>query len=129
MSFSYRPELGDAIATVLTEPGHEGKVYDVTTPDSVSLAELAIVASDVTGDHYRYEPQDDDWWEGRWRSKGKADWGIAAGRTSFEALRRGEFDIVTDDYRAVTGRDPLTIAQIIERLADEMPLRRAAADG
>jgi len=27
------------------------------------------------------------------------------------------------DYRAITGRDPLTIAQIIERLANEMPLR------
>jgi uncharacterized protein YbjT (DUF2867 family) len=122
MSFSYRPELGDVIATVLTEPGHEGKVYDITTPDSVSLSELAIVASDVTGDEYRYEPRDDDWWEGRWRSRGRPDWSIEAGRTTFEALRRGEFDIVTDDYRTITGRDPLTIAQIIERHADEMPL-------
>jgi NAD(P)H dehydrogenase (quinone) len=122
MSFSYRPELGEVIATALVEPGHEGKVYDITTPESVSLAELAIVASDVTGDDYRYEPADDDWWEGRWRSRGKADWSIEAGRTTFEALRRGEFDIVTDDYRTITGRDPLTIAQIIERLADEMPL-------
>ena len=89
----------------------------------MSLAELAIVASDVTGDDYRYQPEDDDWWEGRWRSHGKPDWGIEAGRTSFEALRRGEFDIVTDDYRTITGRDPLTVAQIIERHADEMPLR------
>jgi NAD(P)H dehydrogenase (quinone) len=122
MTFSYRPELAEVIATALVEPGHEGRVYDITTPESVSLAELAIVASDVTGDDYRYEPADDDWWEGRWRSRGKADWSIEAGRTSFEALRRGEFDVVTDDYRTVTGRDPLRIAQIIERLADEMPL-------
>ena len=122
MSFSYRPELADVIATVLTEPGHEGKVYDITTPESVSMTELAIVASDVTGGDYRYEPWDDDWWEGRWRSGGKADWAIEAGRTSFEAIRRGELDIVTDDYRTVTGRDPLTIAQIIERHSDEMPL-------
>jgi uncharacterized protein YbjT (DUF2867 family) len=122
MSFSYRPELADVIATVLTEPGHEGTVYNITTPESVSLAELAIVASDVTGADYRYEPADDDWWEGRWRSRGRPDWSIEAGRTSFEAIRRGEFDIVTGDYRTVTGRDPLTIPQIIERHADEMPL-------
>jgi uncharacterized protein YbjT (DUF2867 family) len=124
MSFSYRPELADVIATVLVEPGHESKVYDITTPDSVSLAELAIVASNVTGDEYRYEPRDDDWWEGRWRSRGSADWSIEAGRSSFEAIRRGELDIVTGDYRAITGRDPLTIAQIIERHADEMPLAK-----
>jgi NAD(P)H dehydrogenase (quinone) len=123
MSFSYRPELAEVIAVALTEPGHEGRIYDVTTPESVTLGELAGIASDVTGDDYRYEPEDDDWWEARWRAKGKADWGIEAGLTSFEALRRGEFDVVTNDYRAVTGRDPLSIAQIIERHADRMPLK------
>ena len=29
IAFSYRPELVEAIAVTLTEPGHEGKVYDV----------------------------------------------------------------------------------------------------
>jgi len=38
-------------------------------------------------------------------------------------LRAGEFDIATEDYRTISGRDPLTIAQIIERHASEMPLR------
>src|SRR3989442_408204 len=56
MSFSYRPELARAIAVTLTEPGHEGRVYDVTTPESVTMAELARVASEVTGDDYRWEP-------------------------------------------------------------------------
>jgi NAD(P)H dehydrogenase (quinone) len=123
MSFSYRPELADVIATTLTEPGHEGKVYDITTPEAVSLAELAAIASEVTGDDYRYEPEDDAWWEARWRKKAKEQWSIDAGLTSYEALRKGEFDIVTNDFRTVTGRDPLTIAQIIERHATEMPLR------
>jgi uncharacterized protein YbjT (DUF2867 family) len=123
MSFSYRPELADVIATTLTEPGHEGKVYDITTPEAVSLAELAAIASEVTGDDYRYQPEDDTWWEARWRKKAKEQWGIDAGLTSYEALRKGEFDIVTNDFRTVTGRDALTIAQIIERHAAEMPLR------
>jgi NAD(P)H dehydrogenase (quinone) len=122
MSFSYRPELADVIATTLAQPGHEGKVYDITTPEAVSLGQLATIASDVTGDDYRYEPEDDAWWEARWRKKGKEQWGIDAGLTSYEALREGEFDIVTNDYRTITGRDPLTIAQIIQLHAAEMPL-------
>jgi NAD(P)H dehydrogenase (quinone) len=107
----------------VSEPGHEGKTYDITTPQAVSLSELATIASDVTGDEYRYESEDDAWWEARWRARGREEWSIEAGHTSYEALRRGEFDVVTDDYRTITGREPKTIAQIIECLANEMPLR------
>ena len=34
ISFSYRPELAEAIAVTLTEAGHERRIYDVTTRDS-----------------------------------------------------------------------------------------------
>ena len=117
MSFSYRPELVLAVAVTLTEPGHEGKVYDVTTPESVSLGELAAIASEVTGKPYRYEPIGDEEWDARWRAQGRTGWELEAGHTSFEALRRGEFDVVTDDYRSLTGREPLSIAEILARLS------------
>ena len=35
ISFSYRPDLARAIAVTLTGAGHEGRVYDITTPPSV----------------------------------------------------------------------------------------------
>jgi NAD(P)H dehydrogenase (quinone) len=69
MSFTYRPELGRAIATVLVERGHEGGVYDITTPDSVSMTELARIASDVTGEGYRAEPRPDEHWAAGWRAE------------------------------------------------------------
>jgi uncharacterized protein YbjT (DUF2867 family) len=122
MSFSYRPELARAIAVTLTEQGHEGRVYDIVTPESVSLGELAQVASEVTGDAYRWEPADDDAWDERWRALGRTGWELEAGHTTYEALRRGELDVVTDDYRRLTGAAPLTIAQLIERQAADLPL-------
>jgi NAD(P)H dehydrogenase (quinone) len=115
ISFSYRPELARAIAVVLAEPGHEGRVYDITTPESVTLAELARIASDATGRPHSYEPGTDEDWIRRWR--GRDAWRIEAGRTSYAALRSGEFDVVTDDYRALTGRDPLPLAEIVRRLS------------
>jgi NAD(P)H dehydrogenase (quinone) len=124
MCFSYRPELARAIAVTLTEPGHESRVYDVVTPDAVSLAELAEVASEVTGDAYRYEPSDDAAWDARWRGSGKEEWAIEAGLSSYAALRQGEFDVRSDDYRTLTGEDPLTVAGVIGRLSDRMPLHR-----
>jgi uncharacterized protein YbjT (DUF2867 family) len=124
MSFSYRPELAAAIAVTLTEPGHEGKRYDITGPEAVTMGELADIASEVTGDPYRYEPLDDAEWEARWRDRGREEWRVEAGLSSVATLREGELDVVSDHYRALTGRDPLTIAQVIARHADQMPLRQ-----
>ena len=125
MSFSSRPELADVIALALTETGHEGKVYNITTPESVSMQELAQIATEVTGDRYTYEPISDAEWIKRWKAQGRPDWALEAGQTSYEALRAGELDVVSDDYEKVTGRKPRTIAQIIEAAADEMPVAAA----
>jgi NAD(P)H dehydrogenase (quinone) len=122
MSFSYRPELAKAIAVTLTEPGHAEQVYDITTPESVSLHDLAHIAAEVTGDPYRYEPATDEEWDERWRALGRTGWELEAGHTSYEAIRVGELDVVTDDYRRLTGLEPLTVGEIIDRHADELPI-------
>ena len=122
MSFSYRPELAKAIAVVLTEPGHAEQVYDITTPESVSLHDLAHIAAEVTGDQYGYEPATDEAWDERWRALGRTGWELEAGHTSYEAIRNGELDVVTDDYERLTGLEPLTVYEIIDRHADELPL-------
>lgn len=115
MSFSYRPELARVIARTLTTSGHEGQIYDITTPESVSLAELAEITTDVTGRPHRYEPIGDDEWEARWRAIGRSGWELESGLTVYAALRAGELDVVTDDYRRVTGLEPLQLGQIIAR--------------
>ena len=125
MSFSYRTELADVIALALTEAVHEGKVYNITTPESVSIQELAQIATEVTGESYSYEPISDDEWIKRWKAQGRPDWALEAGQTSYQALRAGELDVVSDDYEKVTGQKPRTIAQIIAAVADEMPLAAA----
>jgi uncharacterized protein YbjT (DUF2867 family) len=122
ISFSYRPELAEAIAVTLTESGHDRKTYDITTRDSVTLDELAGIASAVTGRAYRYEPGDRAEWEARWRARGKPEWSIEAGLTSFDAQLAGELDVVSDDFRRLTGREPLSVAEIVARHADELPL-------
>jgi uncharacterized protein YbjT (DUF2867 family) len=122
MSFSYRPELARAIAVTMTEPGHAGKVYDIVTPQAVSMRELAEIAWAVSGSNYRYAPASDAHWEARWRARGKEEWAIEAGLSSYAALRAGEFDVVTGDYRALTGEDPLSVSDITALLADRLPL-------
>jgi uncharacterized protein YbjT (DUF2867 family) len=115
IAFSYRPELAEAIAICLTEPAHEGKVYDVAA-EPVSLGELARIASEVTGKAYRYEPSPRADWEARWRGRGMEGWELEAGLTSFDAQVAGEFDVASSGFRDLTGRDPLTVRELVERV-------------
>jgi uncharacterized protein YbjT (DUF2867 family) len=49
ISLTYRPELAEAIAVLLTDPSHDDRrAVTITGPESFTLAELAAVASDVT---------------------------------------------------------------------------------
>ena len=101
VSFSYRPELGEAIAVLLAEPAHDDReIVTITTPDAVSLSDLAAIATDVTGDPYRYEPLEREDWIAYRRSVGRPDWSIEAGISFYDGVARGEADVVSDDYRA-----------------------------
>jgi len=121
ITFTYRPELAQAIAAALTQPEHDAPVYDITTPP-VTLDELARITADLTGQPYRYEPVDHDVWDARWRADGRSGWQLTAGHTSYEALRAGELAVESDDFRRLTGLEPLSVAEIVRRCADELPL-------
>jgi len=125
MSFSYRPEIAKAIAVTLTEKGHESAIYNITTPDTVSMRELAEFAAEISGHDYRYEPISDQDWRDRWEKKNKTEWEVEAGLTSYEALRNGELDITSDDYTMLTGQEPVSIRELVTRLADHLPFSAA----
>jgi NAD(P)H dehydrogenase (quinone) len=127
VSLTYRPELAEAIVELLIDPTHdERSVVTVTCPEALTLSQLAAVATDVTGDQYRYEPLDREEWIAYRRAVGRPAWSIEAGITYYDSVARGEAGIVGDDYRALTGKDPMTIREIIELHRDEMPLASQA---
>jgi NAD(P)H dehydrogenase (quinone) len=122
VSLSYRPELGEAIAALLADSELDRPLLTITGPEAVTLDELAAIASDVTGDPYRYEPLDREAWIAGRRALGRPEWAIDAGVTYFDGVRAGEADVVSDDYRELTGKQPLPIADVIAQRLHEMPL-------
>src|SRR5260370_9119948 len=128
MSFSYRPELADVIAMTLTGPVHRNKIYNITTPESVSMRELAQIASRVTGEAYSYEQLSDAEWIERRKAQRRPQYALEAGQTSYEALRAGELDDASTDYEKVTGRRASSVAEIMTERADEIPRSTSAAD-
>jgi hypothetical protein len=71
---------------------------------------------------YRYAPLDRDEWIAHRRAAGRPEWSIEAGITYYDGVRAGEADVVTDDYRELTGTPPLSIREVIDRHRSEMPL-------
>ena len=91
-----------------------------------SLAELAELAAEVTGRPYRYEPAPRGMGRALACARPRRGGSSRAPRQLLEAMRNGEFDLVTDDYKRLTGEDPLTIRELLE-LAHRRPA--AALDG
>ncbi len=47
-------DIAAVAATVLTEPGHEGKIYPLTGPEALTMTEIAAKLSAATGKTIRY---------------------------------------------------------------------------
>jgi uncharacterized protein YbjT (DUF2867 family) len=128
ISFSYRPELGKAIAVLLADEAYDDReLVTITTPDAVSLAELAALATSLTGDDYRYEPLDREDWIAYRRSVGRPEWSIEAGVSYYDGVARGEADVVSRDFEELTGAPARTVRALLELYRDALPLRGAAA--
>jgi NAD(P)H dehydrogenase (quinone) len=54
-----RQDCATAAAIVLTTPGHEGKVYDITGPELISYQDFARTIDEVTGKRVRVVDVDD----------------------------------------------------------------------
>ena len=121
ITFSYRPELAEAIAALLVAPVGESRIVNVVG-EPVTLAELAQVATEVMETRYGYDPIGDDAWVAERLALGRPEWAVEAGLSSYRALRSGELAVESDDYKTLTGKPALTVAQVIERQRDEMPL-------
>ena len=128
ISFSYRPELGEVIAVLLADDAFDGReLVTITTPDAVSLAELAALATELTGDDYRYEPLDREDWIAFRRSVGRPEWSIEAGISYYDGVARGEANVVSRDFEELTGAPARTVRELLELYRADLPLSAAAA--
>lgn len=98
-----RREYGEAIAAVLTGPGHEGRTYELSGDVAWSFSEFAAAAQEVLGTPVRYEALQPD--EHRRRLLAA---GVDAGAVDFVvAIDRnvadGTLDLTTGDLARLIG--------------------------
>jgi NAD(P)H dehydrogenase (quinone) len=113
-----RDDLGVSAATVLAKPGHENRVYTETMDQTLTGDQICELMSEVFGRPIRYEAVP----AAEWPAYMTAHWGVPAELAksslgTMRALENGEFNIVSDDYRKITGRRPKTMKEFLERVA------------
>lgn len=122
----WREDCVDCAVAVLTGEGHENRVYNITGPELLSLAQVATMMGDATGRAIRYVRVDDEGMYAFFDSMGiprrpvdnqmvkgiswNSDDMVSFGR----ALRGGYFAVISDDVETLIGRKPRSVREMIE---------------
>jgi NAD(P)H dehydrogenase (quinone) len=134
----WRDDCVASAVAVLTTPGHENKIYNITGPELQTFDEVAALVSEITGcplvhiavdDEAQYaifdamgiprRPVDDQYVGGiPWNSDDMVTFG--------EAIRGGYLAVCSDDVEKLTGRKARSVREMIEANKDML---RAAAKG
>ena len=117
ISYVARADCAAAAAAVLAGDGHEGKAYDVTGPEALSGADLAALASELSGKPVAAAPVDDEAYVGILVEYAGLPEFIAQFLASFgRAAREGQLGLVSNDVEKLTGKPPQRFRDLLQAL-------------
>jgi uncharacterized protein YbjT (DUF2867 family) len=118
-----RDDIADAAAGVLTAADptvHDGRTYDLTGPEAISMAEVAEALTVASGRTVSYYAETlSEAYESR-SGFGAADWEVAGWVTSYTAIAVGELDVVTTAVADLAGHPPMSFADYLARNPAEL---------
>jgi NAD(P)H dehydrogenase (quinone) len=114
-----RDDLGISAAQVLLREEPSGHVYTETMEQTYSGVEVASIMAEVFGRPVRFQavPAED------WPRYMTENWGVPAELSkstvgTMQAVEAGEFDVVSTDYQAITGKPARSMRQFLEAVRD-----------
>src|ERR671910_920101 len=110
-----RDDIADvAVAVLLDEGGrHDGRTYDMTGPEALSLDEVAEELSRASGRTITYQAETLEEAYASRASYGAPDWEVAGWVTTYVAIANGDLEEVSDDVAAVAGHPPISLAEFL----------------
>lgn len=104
-------DCGRAGAVVMTTDGHEGREYAITGPEALTFTQVAETLSRALGRAVSYNDMPDEQFKAilvqqAGMTEQEAEIGVLM---HFRAFRRGDGDLITDDYEHLTDQAPTTL--------------------
>jgi NAD(P)H dehydrogenase (quinone) len=111
-----RDDAADVAVAVLTAAGeHDGRTYEVTGPETLTVAEMAERLSRIVGRRITYVEETLEEARASRAPSGAPDWEIEGWVTSYAAIATGEMDVVTDTVPRLAGHDGQTLEDFLQR--------------
>jgi uncharacterized protein YbjT (DUF2867 family) len=110
-------DIAEVAARALTEPGHEGKIYPLTGPEALSMAEVAEKLSSATGKPIRYVNIAPEEARKAQLAAGVPPYTADALAELFAERRKGKESKVWPDIEDILGRRATTFDQFATRHA------------
>jgi uncharacterized protein YbjT (DUF2867 family) len=107
-------DIAAVAAAALSEPGHGGKVYDITGPHALSYRDVAQTFTNTVGHEVKYRPISFEDAKNAMLQMGMSEWSANAINDLSQALQDGAFDRVTNVVRDVGKKEPTTLVQFIQ---------------
>ncbi len=110
-------DIAEVAVTALAEPGHVGKVYEVTGPRLMTFAEIASELSRVTGREIRFVQVPHDAFIDEVKNSGAPQDVVWMLDYLFDTVLDGRNSHLTDGVQAALGRPPTDFATYARRVA------------
>ncbi len=126
-----RDDIADvAVAVLLDDSGrHDGRTYDMTGPEALTLDDVAEELSRVTGRTITYERETLEEAYASRASYGAPDWEVAGWVTTYVAIANGDLERVSDDVATLSGHPPTRLAEFLRTNPDSYQRLAAAGPG
>lgn len=126
----------DCVATavgVLTQEGHEHMAYDVTGPELLSVPEAIAMIAEMAGKPIDLQQVDDEGMYAYFDSLGVArksedikpgdaiPWASEGMVTFGQAIREGNFAVISDVVERITGKAPRSLRSVLEQYQSSWP--------
>ncbi len=108
-----RDDVADVLLAIVTEPGHEGATYELTGPQSLTLAEVAAELARSGESEVIFQDETLEEAQASRASYGAPAWELAGWISTYTAIAAGELDVVTDHVASLTGHRPMSVREFL----------------
>ncbi|TFD87013.1 SDR family oxidoreductase [Cryobacterium lactosi] len=111
-------DVGRAAAATLTHPGHIGKAYTLSGPQSLSYRKVAEVMTDVLGQPIRYDRPGEDAYLAQLAADGAPEDYIAVQKMIHKIVRLNISAFPNRSIHRLTGLPAITLEQFVDDYSD-----------
>ncbi|WP_440897429.1 NmrA family NAD(P)-binding protein [Amphibacillus sp. Q70] len=127
MAYISRNDCAKAVAHALVTDDYQKTILNINGPELLTISDFVHIGNEVTGHQVTYQEITDEenyaifdamgvprTTEGAFKEDSEAPFSSDGMVTFAQAIRLGKMDLFTDDFKKLTGQDPLSVKYMFE---------------